>query len=392
MFGCFLPRHLFLLLFTLLLVFATVACEERQPGATATDIPTLVTGGNSPTGTPTAPGETAVATVMVTVVVSPTLEPVATPTEETAVVATMTAVPTTIPTPPAAPTATATATATTTTTAIATHTPQVVGPNWLNYVNLFRQQANLPLLFENTGFTVGSVWHSTYMVKTDEIKHSEDPANDLFREEGDIAARNGNLAASSYLDAPYQFAFDYWMSAPFHAVPLLDPALHEVGFGMFREEGEDTQFSATIDVRQGVGDIPEHVTFPVMFPRDEGETWVVRHRLFEFPNPLANCPDYQKPTGPPIILQIGPGDQTPRVTSHSFRKGEMELDHCLYDETTYVNSVPYEQDLGRLILDERDAIVIMPRQPLEMETTYTVSIVVNGELISWSFKTVRPPE
>lgn len=373
--SCSFSRHRFLFLISFLFLFVLVACQERQPGATATDSLAL-TEVDLPTETPAAPEETV------------------TPAEETAVPATATPTPTAtlIPTAISTQTAAPTVTAAPTATATATTSPPVVGPNWLNYLNLYRRQANLPLLSENTGFTVGSVWHSIYMVKTNEIKHSEDPANELFREEGDIAARNGNLAASSYLEAPYQFAFDFWMSAPFHAVPLLDPALHEVGFGMFREEGEDTQFSAIIDVRRGVGDLPESISFPIMFPGEGGETWIVRHSLFEYPNPLANCPDYQKPTGPPIILQIGPGDQTPRITSHSFRKGDMELDHCLYDETTYINSAPYEQELGRVILDERDAIILMPRQPLEMETTYTVSIVVNGKLIAWSFETVRPPE
>ena len=46
---------------------------------------------------------------------------------------------------------------------------------------------------------------------------------------------------------------------------------------------------------------------------------------------------------------------------------------------------------GRLILDKRDAVVIIPRSPLEVGKSYTVTLVVNGETITWSFDAVSPP-
>ena len=61
------------------------------------------------------------------------------------------------------------------------------------------------------------------------------------------------------------------------------------------------------------------------------------------------------------------------------------LESCILDETTYTNPDTYQQYLGKVILDARDAIVIIPRQPLTPGATYRVSITVNGQTHSWSF-------
>ena len=127
----------------------------------------------------------------------------------------------------------------------------------------------------------------------------------------------------------------------------------------------------------------------VAISRDGGQTWVLKHGLPEFPNPLTSCPGYQRPVGPPILLQIGPGDQVPVVTDHSFSQDGQELEHCVFDETSYVN--PDNQDTGRHLLDSRDAVVLMPRKPLEVGKAYTVRIVVNGQTVSWTFTAVGSP-
>jgi hypothetical protein len=41
--------------------------------------------------------------------------------------------------------------------------------------------------------------------------------------------------------------------------------------------------------------------------------------------------------------------------------------------------------LGRNILNARDAVVLIPRDPLTPGTRYTVSITVNGQTHAWSF-------
>jgi len=41
--------------------------------------------------------------------------------------------------------------------------------------------------------------------------------------------------------------------------------------------------------------------------------------------------------------------------------------------------------LGRAILDSRDAIVLIPKEPLYPGETYSVSISANGKTTTWSF-------
>ncbi|MBW1713559.1 MAG: hypothetical protein JRJ59_10465, partial [Deltaproteobacteria bacterium] len=43
------------------------------------------------------------------------------------------------------------------------------------------------------------------------------------------------------------------------------------------------------------------------------------------------------------------------------------------------------QYLGRVVLDMRDAAVLIPRDPLIPGATYTVSITANGQPYTWSF-------
>jgi hypothetical protein len=274
-------------------------------------------------------------------------------------------------------------------TAAPSPTP-VPGPEWLQYANRFRDQSGVPQLAENVDLSEGARLHSIYMVNTEQLWHSEDPTSPWFSQAGHDAAANGNIAASNYGgESPTTWAIDYWISAPFHALPLLDPELHAVGYGWHYEDGPDVKLAATMDIKRGQGPLPENITFPLLFPRDGGQTWVLKHALPEFPNPLTSCEGYQRPTGAPIMVQMGPGDGVPVVSEHHLTEGGRELQHCIFDESSYVN--PESQTTGRLLLNNRDAIVIIPRQPLEVGKTYTVTLVVNGETIRWSFDAVAHP-
>jgi len=265
------------------------------------------------------------------------------------------------------------------------------GPEWLQYLNLFRAQANSPLLMENRDLSNGSALHSRYMTYTGELGHGEDPASPYFTNEGNAAGVNGNVAATVIDMPPYNWAFNYWMSAAFHAVPMMDPELQAVGFGEYRDAAGIEPVTATLDIKSGLGPLPQSVRFPIMFPRDGGYTWVLRYGLPEFPFALASCPGYVQPSGPPIILQIGSGDQVPLVTGTAFIEGDKALPHCEFDETNYFNPDGRLQQSGRSILNQRDAIVLIPQSPLEPGKTFTVRVDVNGAMYQWSFSTGREP-
>jgi len=300
------------------------------------------------------------------------------------------ALPTAVSLPPTAVPSTFTAAPPPTTLPTATPAPTAApGPDWLQYLNLFRAEAGLPPVIENPNWSADSVLHSRYMVYTGQLGHIEEPNSEYFTAGGNEAAINGNIAATVSGMLPNRWAFNYWMSAAFHAVPMIDPELGSVGFGEYRDDAGIESVTATLDIKRGLGALPPSIRFPIMFPKEGGRTWVLRYSLPEFPFVLTTCPGFQQPSGPPVILQIGSGDQIPRVTGTAFMDSGKLLPHCAFDETNYFNPDSRLQRSGRSILDARDAIVILPQSPLELGKTYTVRVDVNGASHKWSFETVR---
>jgi hypothetical protein len=257
-------------------------------------------------------------------------------------------------------------------------------PGWLTLVNEFRAQAGLPLVVENDYWSEGSWLHSRYMVKNDVIQHYEDPGNPWYTVQGDHAAENCNLMVSSSAGVDDDYPILVWMQAPFHAVGLLDPALHAVGFGSYREVGGGFEMGAALDVLRGLGQIPESVQFPIAWPGD-GAIVPLAYHWVESPNPLTSCPGYSAPAGLPILLQLGSGGVTPDVTGHSVQENGIEIAHCVFDETNYYHPDGWLRDLGRSVLGARDAVVIIPREPLNPGAVYRVSVTANGRTTTWSF-------
>lgn len=253
--------------------------------------------------------------------------------------------------------------------------------------------ANLPPLSDREAYTLGSRLHSRYMVVNDApIAHSQDRGNPLYDEAGDQAGKNGNIFATSQLEADYVWGVNFWVSAPFHLIGMLDPSLQEVGYGDHSEEIGNINMAAVLDIRSDPQQSNSGEDYPIFFPADGSETWVVRHSLFEWPDPIGSCPGLSRPAGAPIVLLLGDDERTPQVTSHRLAKGDQPLDSCLFDETSYRNSNDYAQQTGRTILDLNDAIVIMPKDPLPINEEYSVQVVVDGETYTWRFTTRRGPE
>jgi uncharacterized protein YkwD len=265
-----------------------------------------------------------------------------------------------------------------------TATPPPPGPEWLAYLNTFRAMADLPGVTENPEWSYGDALHARYIVKNDVLSHTEEPSNPWYTPEGAAAAQSGNLAAHSLVDPGDGWAFDTWMQSPFHAVGVLDPQLLQVGYGTYGEADGGLQMAAGLDVLRGLGALPPTVHFPVMWPSDGTAVPLTTH-WGTYPSALSACPGYETPAGLPIILQLGSGDLVPQVTGSSFASGGTPLAHCVFGETTYVNPDPSQQSLGRAILDARDAVVLIPRDPLTPGAHYTVSLTVGGQTHTWSF-------
>ena len=345
--------------------------------ATVVDTPVLTpTATHTPTTVPTnTPMPTPTATYTPTTV--PTDTPMPTPTA--------TYMPTTVPTDTPMPTPTATYTPTTVPTDTPMPTPTVqTATDWLSYTNYYRSLGQLPPVSERLAWTKGAYKHAIYMVKNDYIGHTEDVHNEWYTLQGLAAAQASNVAASRDVSRGHQYALDSWMQAPFHALGILDPHLRQVGYGAYSDADGGYQMAAAFDVVRGRSTSPPSVQFPIKWPAD-GMTVPLRLHWGEDPNPLTSCPGYSAPAGLPIILQVGPGNLIPTVTAHSFTRGGTPLEHCLFDETSYVNPDANQQSLGRGILDDRDAVVIIPRDALEPGEHYTVSVSIDGTTHTWSF-------
>ena len=332
-------------------------------------------------------------------VASPTMRPTRRPPVATT--------PTTEPTPDPSPTATAAAptpdtptpvaptnvATTSTPTAAPLPSPTIVAfdPDWLRYLNGFRVAAGLPALREDSAWSAESGLHSRYMILSGDVGHSEDPNNPFYTNAGNAAGDTGNIAIGNLSSAPFQWAINYWLSAPFHAVPMLDPQLAVTGFGEYRDPGGIQAVGATLDVERGLGALPDGVEFPVMWPGNDSVTWVLRYSLPEFPAALSHCTGYSQATGAPIILQLGDGRLTPNVTATTLLRDGEPLAHCQFDETNYTHSDAWTQRSARTILDQRDAVVLIPAAPLVPDATYAVRVDANGQTYTWSFRTAAGP-
>ena len=286
------------------------------------------------------------------------------------------------PTPAVTPIPSATPTATATPLPV---TPPAAG-DWRTYVNYYRAVAHLPGLSEEPAWSDGAWKHARYMVKNDVIGHTEDPGNPWYSPEGATAAANSNVMVSSDINATDRQAIDLWMQGPFHGVGIIDPALLQTGFGSYREAGGIFAMGAALNVLCGLtSTVPATVTFPIKWPDHNTTVYLRTYDGGETPDPLTSCPGFGATSGLPVILQIGSGNLTPAVTASSFKQGSTSLEHCVFDETNYYNSIQSLQDLGRSILNARDAIVLIPKAALAPGATYTASITVNGQTHTWSF-------
>lgn len=370
------------LLINALLLTLWLVERDQEPAVAAAPVTT-----SSPEPDPTAvPSRTPVPEAVVSVEQLPTETP---PPAESPQ-------PTETPLPTATPPPESTASAPTETplpepTVALTPTPEIAGPEWLRYVNLFRTEGSLAPLLDDRDLSLGSLLHSQYMVYTGDLRHDQNPSSEHYTPAGQTAAQNSNIAIGSSSVPSFEWAFNYWISAPFHAVPVLDPELTTTGFGLHRDEAGTFESAATLDVRSGLGQPAADATYPLMFPRDGGRTWVLRYSLPEFPPALSSCSGYSQPSGPPIILQMGDGTGTHQVGGTAFVRDGQQLPHCWFDESTYYHPDQYWQGVGRTILDLRDAIVLIPQQPLEAGATYNVRIDVDGAPYNWSFRAVASP-
>ena len=263
--------------------------------------------------------------------------------------------------------------------------PRADSGSWLDRLNFYRASAALPPVVEEPSLSGAVLQHARYMVNHDVVEHAQNARRRWATAEGAQAAAVSNLAGSLHENETDQWAIDTWMQAPFHALGILDPSLSHVGFGIHRERNGNIQTAAGLDVIRGRRGSAAAVRYPVLWPADGATVPLVAH-TDEYPSPLTSCPGYSAPTGLPLIVQLGTGGGQPEIMGSVISDGQRFLEHCVFDETSYVNRNARDQALGRSILDARDAVVLIPRHPLRAGGTYRVVIEANRRRIDWTFR------
>ena len=66
-------------------------------------------------------------------------------------------------------------------------------------------------------------------------------------------------------------------------------------------------------------------------------------------------------------------------------KAGRELETCVFDETSYTHPDHETLALGRAILGDRHAVVVMPREPLSAGR-YAVTLSTGDQAYDWSFE------
>ena len=259
--------------------------------------------------------------------------------------------------------------------------------NWLGRVNSYRIATGLWPVRENLLLSAGDRCHAIYTVKNEVVQHSEESGNRFFTPLGRAAAAQSNLFLSDAAADTDSWVIDTWMQSPFHAVGLLDPRLRQVGYGSYREPGGVFETGAALNVAAGLEEFA--AVYPIFWPGNRSIVPLGQHWVGS-PSPLHSCPGYVSPSGLPLIIQFGPGDQDPVVTASSLSADGQPLEHCVFSESTYRNPDLAQQELGRSILAERDAVVLVPRVPLTPGAHYTASITVGGRAYEWSFGVEAP--
>jgi Cysteine-rich secretory protein family len=263
-------------------------------------------------------------------------------------------------------------------------------PAWLQELNFYRATARPPRVAEDPALSEGARRHAEYIVRDGLYQHYEDPSAAHYSNEGDDAGRNSNIVGGRGVTLTDRQAIANWMSAPFHALGILDPRLVTVGYGSFRDpEKTPYKFAAALDVGHGLAErAPEWIGYPIRFP-GPGSTVNVQRFMGESPDPLTACAGYRAPTGLPIVIQFaGPTE----VHSARVLEGGRTVESCVFDATTYTNPEPADEAEIRDELDDYHAAIIVPRRPLAAGRRYDVAIETASGSVAWSFTTGREDE
>jgi hypothetical protein len=156
------------------------------------------------------------------------------------------------------------------------------------------------------------------------------------------------------------------MGAPFHAIHMLDPRMHRVGFAVADVHPGDACYgrapwtsAAVIDVMTGT-DWNQPMT-PVVWPANGSSIRLTRF-TGENPDPRLGCPGGADAwQGIPLIGMFAEPASSP---SAYIRGPAGPVDVCLVTPANYVGPDATWTAVARSVMQTSNAVVVIPRTPL----------------------------
>lgn len=270
--------------------------------------------------------------------------------------------------------------------------------DWLGRINEIRQGSQLPPVREEAAWSAGILAHLNYLRQTPPSyitgeyvsEHTENPASPYYTASGAKEAESSDLGGgTSNVEA-----IDNWLTAPFHAIGMLRPALQAVAFARDPSTG-----NAGLDVISGLAEYG-YPSQQVLFP-GPGSTIDLPRFLGESPSPLETCQaqhpgaDYNS-AGLPLIALLtespsaGLSATLTRPDGSSVNSSSDEL--CVVTASNFVTNDAVYGPTGESILATDYAVFVIPRLPL-VAGSYTADIAQPGRAdIVWSFNSQPKPE
>ncbi|WP_377474890.1 hypothetical protein [Plantactinospora endophytica] len=105
----------------------------------------------------------------------------------------------------------------------------------------------------------------------------------------------------------------------------------------------------------------------------------------EWPNPVSSCGQpytdrFQEmfpQIGIPLYVAFDPNSPDITTATATLRRGSTSLPACVVTGASYTNSDPAQQNLGRSILNGYNSLYVVPRDPLTLNATYTLTVTTN---------------
>jgi uncharacterized protein YkwD len=252
----------------------------------------------------------------------------------------------------------------------------------LQRVNRYRQAAGLPPMHYAAALGMAAERHARYLAANPAVRqydaHQEVPGTPLyFGGDGLERARYFGYggAVSEVINFTHRAeeAVDGWIDTLYHRIPLLDPAVTEMGYGV----AADGRQPINVLLTGAYGTIAGEVRWPVPDQQQVPTYWDGA----EVPDPLRLYPGVPLPVGYPVTLTFGGEVRALRLTGGTLTGPEGAVAVLLFH--------PGNDD------HLTDTVALIPRAPLQPGTRYTVTFTGEVDLgqgprpftRTWSFTT-----